>query len=42
MEQCAICEELFEEDELTDTTGMLNGGVGYVCEQCLEDNDIGG
>lgn len=42
MEQCNICKEWFEEDELIDTEGMINGSVGKVCEQCLEDNDIGG
>ncbi len=38
--QCDICGEFFEEDELIDTDGMVNGSVGYVCEQCLHDNDI--
>ena len=37
---CPICGE--EVDELFDTEGMINGGIGYVCEQCLEDLDIGG
>lgn len=37
---CAICQEWFEKDELIDTDGMINGSVGYVCEQCLQDNDI--
>ena len=37
---CSICQEEFFEDELIDTEGMINGGVGMVCEQCLEDNDI--
>lgn len=40
LEQCNLCGEWF--NELTDTEGLINGGVGYVCEQCLEDNDIGG
>lgn len=38
LEQCELCGEWF--DELHDTSEMINGGVGYVCEQCLEDNDI--
>ena len=37
--ECDICGE--EVEELIDTEGMLNGGVGCVCAQCLEDNDIG-
>lgn len=40
LKQCEICHEWFNEDELFDTEGMLNGGVGYVCEQCMEDCDI--
>lgn len=39
MDKCEICGE--ETEELFDTTQMVNGGVGYVCEQCLEDYDIG-
>jgi hypothetical protein len=39
MQRCDICGE--SEEELIDTTGMINGDVGYVCYQCLEDNDIG-
>ena len=34
------CGALVFEDELTDTEGMINGGIGKVCEQCLEDRDI--
>lgn len=40
LEQCNLCGEWF--NELHDTTEMINGGCGYVCEQCLEDGDIGG
>lgn len=36
---CPICGE--ETDELIDTEGMINGGIGEVCEQCIEDYDIG-
>jgi len=38
-EICEICG--IETDELYDTEGCINGGVGMVCEQCLEDYDIG-
>ena len=40
LQKCDICHEYFLEDELVDTEGMLNGGVGYACEQCIEDGDI--
>ena len=36
---CPLCGE--ETNELIDTEGLINGGIGLVCEQCLEDNDIG-
>lgn len=36
---CPICGQ--ETDELIDTEGMINGSIGEVCEQCLEDYDIG-
>lgn len=36
---CPICGE--ETYELYDTEGMINGGIGEVCEQCLGDYDIG-
>lgn len=36
---CPQCGELVE--ELVDTEGMLNGGIGKVCHQCIEDYDIG-
>lgn len=37
MEKCAMCEEYFRHDDLIDTEGMPNGGVGYVCPSCYED-----
>lgn len=40
LKKCSVCEEYFEEDDLVNTEGMLNGGIGYVCEQCIEDGDI--
>lgn len=36
---CESCGELVE--ELVDTEGMLNGSIGKVCHQCIEDLDIG-
>lgn len=36
---CPLCGE--ETDELYDTEGMINGSIGEVCEQCLENYDIG-
>lgn len=40
LEQCAVCEEWFEEEDLTDTEGLVNGGIGYVCPQCYKDSDV--
>ncbi len=38
--KCPECGQLVFEDELIDTEGMVNGGIGKVCEQCIEDKDI--
>lgn len=38
--KCEICGEYFLEEELEDTTEMINGGCGYCCSQCIEDNDM--
>ena len=38
LEQCDCCGNYFE--ELIDTEGMVNGGVGYLCEQGCKDGDI--
>lgn len=38
--KCPECGYLVFEDDLTDTEGMINGDIGKVCEQCLEDRDI--
>lgn len=38
--ECDNCENLIPTDELQDTTEMINGGVGYVCEQCIIDCDM--
>ncbi len=35
LEQCECCEEYCE--ELLDTEGFINGGIGFVCEQCFDD-----
>lgn len=40
MKTCDCCGDYFEEDELIDTEESINGGIGYVCEQCAKDNDI--
>lgn len=40
--KCDICGNEYKEEELYDTEGMINGGVGFCCEQCLIDNDIKG
>jgi methionyl-tRNA synthetase len=37
MKKCDVCEEYFDPDDLTDTEGMVNGGVGYACPSCLGD-----
>ncbi len=37
---CPLCGQAVE--ELIDTEGMINGGIGECCQQCLEDYDIGG
>lgn len=36
---CPICGQAT--DELIDTEGMINGSIGEVCEQCMEDYDVG-
>lgn len=39
--KCSACHNWIKDDELEDTEGRLNGGIGRVCEQCIEDLDIG-
>lgn len=42
MEEIIICPMCGEEtDELYDTEGMVHGSIDEVCEQCLENYDIG-
>ena len=38
LDLCECCGEWV--DGLTDTEGMMNGSIGMVCDQCLENNDI--
>lgn len=38
--ECDSCGEYYPQDDLYDTTGCINGGIGFICEQCWEDNDI--
>ena len=40
LEQCEICGEWFNQEDLTDTTGYINGGCGYCCTQCVEDAEM--
>lgn len=39
-ERCEMCGQWFNLDELVDTEGMVNGGIGYCCDDCCEDGDI--
>lgn len=35
LEECDCCGEFVKETYSTE--GMINGGIGYVCENCLRD-----
>lgn len=35
--KCAVCGEWTLEGDLYDTEGVIDGGIGEVCEQCWED-----
>lgn len=37
MVMCPMCEEYFKEEDLIDTEGLPNGGVGNICEDCLKN-----
>lgn len=37
LKYCAVCRDAHLEEDLLDTEPMINGGIGYVCEDCLED-----
>lgn len=34
--QCNSCDEWFDQDELFDTEQIVGGGVGRVCEACID------
>ncbi|MEG1506794.1 MAG: hypothetical protein RR478_04800 [Bacilli bacterium] len=36
IEQCR-CGNYFLEDDMIDTEGMINGGIGKVCEDCVDE-----
>lgn len=38
--KCDVCGE--ECDYLIDTYGLINGSIGYICQQCADDFDIVG
>lgn len=40
MKICDCCGEWVPDDFIHDTTEMINGGVGWCCEQCIEDADM--
>lgn len=37
LEKCEMCGEYNFSEYLIDTDGMVNGGIGYVCENCKSD-----
>lgn len=37
LKKCDGCDEYCNSNELTDTEGMINGGVGDLCESCIND-----
>lgn len=37
MVMCPMCEEYFKEEDLIDTEGLPNGGLGNICEDCLKN-----
>lgn len=38
---CPICAEPCPEDDMIDTEGMVNGGIGTICPDCAENGDVG-
>lgn len=40
MKECARCEEFFREDDLTDTEGLVGGGIGDLCFDCMQDCEV--
>ena len=37
LEKCSNCENVEEKDKMFDTEGIVDGGVGLVCESCFND-----
>ena len=40
MRECDQCGEWTRECDLEDTDGCVNGGIGYLCPQCIEDCEV--
>lgn len=40
MRECDYCGEWTREDDLEDTEGAVNGGIGYLCPQCIQDCEV--
>lgn len=38
---CPICDEPCPENDMIDTEGMVNGGIGTICPDCAENGDVG-
>ena len=41
LKTCDICGEYNREEDLEDTEGAVNGGIGYLCPQCIQDCEVG-
>ena len=41
MQECDYCGEFNLEEDLEDTEGRANGGIGYLCPQCIQDCEVG-
>lgn len=37
LEKCEMCGSYNLSEDLRDTEGMVNGGIGNVCESCIND-----
>lgn len=40
MKECDYCGEFNLEENLEDTEGLVNGGIGYLCPQCIQDCEV--
>ncbi len=40
MKECDRCGEFFREDDLTDTEGLVGGGIGDLCFDCMRDCEV--